>query len=59
MVSVLTFNADRLNFGVQLDILPLMQIPHIKAIHARSAHSSVPLCLSTHSQKSERENIEM
>jgi hypothetical protein len=27
---------DRLNFGVQLDILPLVQIPEMKNFYARS-----------------------
>lgn len=32
--------SDRLNFGVQMDILPLVQIPHIKAYQARALYNS-------------------
>jgi len=32
--------SERLNFGVQKDILPLMQIPHIKAFRARALYNA-------------------
>lgn len=32
--------SERLNFGVQMDILPLVQIPHIKGYQARALYDS-------------------